>query len=580
MKSSFIECGMIAAFAIVGVLFAAIGSPYVAQTLFAMAMAVLLAVGWNFIGGFTGYVSFGQVSFFGIGAYAAAITLLNTSLHWYEAAALAALVSTAVAVPLGLIMLRLRGIFFALGMFGLARIMQIAATSLSITGGPMGTSVNIAASPNLCAGVMVAAAALAVAGSAWAMRTKFGLRLLAVRDDAVAAQAAGINIALMRVAAFCVSAGIAGLGGALYVWNIGYLDPGSAFNGSIELQTILIVMVGGIGTVIGPLLGGILISIISTTLWANFPTEQQIILGGLTIFMAVIMPRGIIGTLQRRQIVRRSPIAAPRPSELSAWRAARPVAPDRPSPIATEATPVLDCRKLGIRFGGLVAVQDVDLIAHSHELLAIIGPNGAGKSTLMNLVSAFARPNTGQVHFAGQQLGRLRPEQLARKGVARTFQTSRLFASLTVWETVLLATSALHTGMVAAREAAGQLLASVGLLDAWHEYPETLSPGRQRLLEIARALALRPKVLLLDEAMAGMSAQEIARVHQALNNAMNGGCAIIAIEHVLPAIAPLAARVQVLDFGRTIAVGIPHDVLNDPAVISAYIGSDESAAYA
>ena len=577
MKASYIEWGMVALFVVLGLLVAGLGSSYAAQTLVSLAMAVLLAVGWNFIGGFTGYISFGQVSFFGLGAYVAAILSLDLPLQWYEAALLAMLAAAAAAVPLGMIMLRLKGIFFALGMFGLARILQIAATSLSITGGPMGTSVNIAASPNLCAAVMVLAAALAVAGSALVLRTRFGLRLLAIRDDAVAAQAAGINVERTRIIAFCASAAVAGLAGALYVWNIGYLDPGSAFNGAIELQTILMVLVGGIGTVAGPLLGGVLVSLVSLALWANFPTEQQIILGGLTIFMAVMMPSGLMGSLLKRRLLRRIPIKAPRAAELEAWQRTRKTLELEDAP---GLPPVLDCRGLGIRFGGLIAVNEVDLVANPHELLAIIGPNGAGKSTLMNLISAFAKPSSGAVHFNGTTLGRLRPEALARRGIARTFQTSRLFGSLTVWETVLLASSALHGDMGEAREAAGTLLASVGLLEAWAEYPETLSPGRQRLLEIARALALRPKVLLLDEAMAGMSAQEIERVHEALKNAMAEGCAIIAIEHVLPAIAPLAARVQVLDFGKTIAVGIPHDVLNDPTVISAYIGADESMAHA
>ena len=578
MKIARLEWLMLAMFVVGGLLVAGLGSSYAAQTLFTTAMAVLLAVGWNFIGGFTGYVSFGQVSFFGLGAYVAAILSLNFPLQWYGAALLAMLAAAGAAVPLGFVMLRLKGIFFALGMFGLARILQIAATSLSITGGPMGTSVNIAASPNLCAAVMVLAATMAVAGTALVLRTRFGLRLLAIRDDAVAAQASGIEVARTRIVAFCISAALAGLAGALYVWNIGYLDPASAFNGTIELQTILVVLVGGIGTVVGPLLGGVLVSLVSLALWANFPTEQQIILGGLTIFMAVMMPSGLIGSLLKRRLLRRTPIHAPRAAELAAWRRLTPP----PSLAAAMALPppVLDCRGLGIRFGGLIAVNEVDLVAHPHELLAIIGPNGAGKSTLMNLISAFAKPTSGDVKFDGARLGRLRPEALARRGIARTFQTSRLFGSLTVWETVLLAASALHGDMQKARQEAGSLMAGVGLLEAWAEYPQTLSPGRQRLLEIARALSLRPKVLLLDEAMAGMSAEEISRVHDALKAAMADGCAIIAIEHVLPAIAPLAARVQVLDFGKTIAVGIPHDVLNNPTVISAYIGADESFAHA
>lgn len=580
MTSQMKEWILVALLGLAGLGLAVGGTPYQAQTLFMMAMAVLLAVGWNFIGGFTGYVSFGQVSFFGFGAYVAAIGSMNWGLSWYGAALLAGLAAAAVAVPLGFVMLRLKGIFFALGMFGLARIMQIIATSMTITGGPMGTSVNFVASANGSAAAMVLVACLAVGSTYFTLRTRFGLRLLAIRDDALAAQAAGIDVAGTRMIAFCVSAGMAGVAGALYVWNVGYLDPGSAFNGSIELQTILIVLVGGIGTVLGPLIGGIIISLVSTALWANFPTEQQIILGGLTIFMAVMMPGGIMSVLQKRKLGQRNLIWAPRLDELAAWQAA----PKSGGAAAGGAqaglaeAPLLDCRNLGIRFGGLVAVKGVDLQALSHEMLAIIGPNGAGKSTLMNLISGFARASTGNVHYAGAPLGRMRPEALARRGIARTFQTSRLFKSLSVWETVLLAASALYADRNQARMLTGRILADVGLLGFWQEFPETLPPGRQRLLEIARALALCPKVLLLDEAMAGMSAQEIESVHGALRGAMAAGCAVVAIEHVLPAIAPLASRVQVLDFGQTIAVGIPHIVLNDPAVISAYIGSKEETA--
>lgn len=558
-----------------GLFVAVTGTAFVAQTLFMMGLAVLLAIGWNIIGGFAGYVSFGQVSFFGFGAYAAAILIKNFSLPWYAAAIIAAVASVGLALPLGMIMLRLKGIFFALGMFGLARILQIIATSLSVTGGPMGSSLGIAVSPNLSAFVMVAAVALAMSGAYVMMRTRFGLRLFAIRDDAIAAQAAGVHASGVRIVAFCISAGVAAIGGALYVWNVGYLDPASAFNETIELQTILIVLAGGIGTVLGPLIGGVLISLLGTALWANFPTEQKIVLGAITIFVAVLMPGGIMSALRRHGWCRRTPILPPPPALMSVTRA------EDPEPAPIEASAVLECSGLGVRFGGLVAVSDVDLVARSCEMLAIIGPNGAGKSTLFNLISAFTRPTAGQVTFGSKNLVGLRPEQLARAGVTRTFQTSRLFPSLTVWETVLLAAGSVHAKDTDAQSETARVLTNVDLCSSWAEYPDTLPPGRQRLLEIARALALRPKVLLLDEAMAGMSAHEIESVHAALRTAMKGGCAVIAIEHVLPAIAPLAARVQVLEFGRTIAVGVPHEVLNNPAVIAAYLGPDQhEAAYA
>ena len=550
-----------------GIAIARLGSGYQAQTLFQMAMMTLLAIGWNVISGFTGYVSFGQVAFFGLGAYVAAVAILNFDAPWYAAAAIAALGAGVLALPLGLIMLRLNGIFFALGMFGLARILQLIANSLDVTGGPMGTTVPVAESPQVTAMVAVSAVAGGVLLSYFLSRSRLGLTLMATRDDAVAAEAAGVNTWKSKVAAFCISGCVAAVAGALYVWNVGYLDPNSAFAGTIELQTVLMVLAGGIGTVWGPVVGGILISLLSTFLWARFPMEQQIILGVLIMFIAIVAPGGLLGELFKRGWLKRPPIWGPPPALFATRKDEIAVTQAGPSVLLT-------CHKLGVRFGGVRAVEDVDVEVRAGEMLAIIGPNGAGKSSLFNLMSAFQHPSAGDVTLLGKSIVGRKRYQLARGGIARTFQTSRLFPSLTVWETVLVAASSVCPRRADAAVRTARILQDVGLLQNWNDMPDVLPPGRQRLLEIARALALEPRVLLLDEAMAGMTVQEIARVHEALRAAIGRGVAIVAIEHVLPAIAPLAARVQVLDFGRTIAQGIPHQVLNDPIVIEAYMGAE------
>lgn len=569
MKNDIVRLGAFVLLVAIGVAVALGGTGYYAQTLFTIALFILLSMGWNIISGIAGYVSFGQVSFFGFGAYAAAIAMIHLEVEWYFAALLAAFLTAVLAVPLGWVMLRLNGIFFALGMFGLARILQIIASSLSVTGGPMGTTVLPAESPNESAFVMVLVSAGAMVLVHVLSRSRLGLHLMAIRDDDLAAQSSGVNTFGAKMRALCLSAAFAGTGGALYVWNIGYLDPGSAFNGNIELQTVLMVLAGGIGTVWGPVIGGILISLIGTFLWARFPTEQQVILGALTIFIAVVMPGGItaffhkLGWWQRKPIWSPPPVAAP--------------APSRAAPSATassaEHTGMLSCKGLGIQFGGVKAVDGVSLEARSGEMLAIIGPNGAGKSTLFSLMSNYLR-GSGTTRFSGKDIRGLRPYALAQQGLARTFQSSRLFPSLTVWETVLVAASSGKASRAEATCKTAEILQETGLLEHWAALPDTLPPGLQRLLEIARALALEPKVLLLDEAMAGMTLQEIERVHAALRQAMAGGCAIVAIEHVLPAIVNLAARAQVLDFGKTIAQGTPHEVLHDPGVIDAYMGAD------
>jgi branched-chain amino acid transport system permease protein len=544
------------------------GNGYVVQVLTSTAIFVVMASGWNIISGLVGYVSFGQVSFFGLGAYLAAGLIVNFHLPWYLAAAVAGAGAMVVAVALGAIMLRLQGIFFALGMFGLARIGQIAATSLDATGGAMGETIPTTGDSLQTALTIIALACGAVILTRVIMRSRFGLQVMAIRDDQIAAKGAGVNTQAVKVAVFCIAACLSALAGALYVWNIGYVDPTSAFNGTLELQTILMVLVGGIGTMWGPVIGAVLISLISQVLWARFPMEEQIILGSIIIGVVLLAPGGLVSLLNRFGWARRRPVWAPPPApEIS-----------RETPTASrvaEIHPALKGSSLSKRFGGVRAVDDVNLYAESGQILAIIGPNGAGKSTLFDLLSGFARPTDGKVCLGDRDLTGLNPHVIARSGIARTFQTSRLFSSLTVWETVLLASSSLHESRKTAVAETARILFEVGLLDSWACFPERLSPGQQRLLEIARALGLHPRVLLLDEAMAGMTPQEIARVHAVLEHAVAQGCAVVVIEHVLPAISSLASRVQVLDFGKTIAEGVPGQVLRDPVVIDAYLGVGE-----
>lgn len=568
MTRLLIESAALAGLALAGFLIAAGANAYIVQVLFSTALAVTLAVGWNLIGGMAGYVSFGQVAFFGLGAYTAALAMLNWALPWPLAILFAALIAALLAWPLGRIMLRLSGIFFALGMFGLARVLQIIVNALAITGGPMGTAIPTTEGPAATAMAMVALAAGAIALTMAIRRARFGLRLAALRDDAIAAAAAGVDTGRVKVAAFCLSAGLAAAAGALYARNVGYIDPASGFAGTIELQTVLMVLAGGIGTVWGPVLGGVVISLLSTALWARFPTEQQIILGALTLLLAVAMPGGLASLPPLRTWLRRprlgafAPVAAPPPAAVAA--------------ASDGVGAVLACRALGKRFGGVVAVTGVDLVVAPGEILAVIGPNGAGKSTLFDMISAFSAPSSGEIRFRGA-LCAMPPHLLARAGLARTFQTSRLFPHLTVFETVLLAACSRHRRWRDAVSAASALLVAIGLAEDAEQFPDALPPGRQRLLEIARALALAPAVLLLDEAMAGMTAAEIARVQAVLRAAAQRGTAIVVIEHVLPAIATLASRAQVLDNGETIAEGVPAAVLSDPVVIAAYLGSDDMA---
>jgi ABC-type branched-subunit amino acid transport system ATPase component len=296
------------------------------------------------------------------------------------------------------------------------------------------------------------------------------------------------------------------------------------------------------------------------------------------------MPGGLISLLNKLGWYRRNPI----------WAAFRnldendsgPVTTTEVNPVATFAGDypptadvkpdvVLSCHGLTRRFGGLTALSDCALRLPAGQVVAVIGPNGAGKTTLFNLLTGFDRPNEGRISYQGHNITGYAPYRIARQGVARTFQQSRLFPDLTTWETLLLPATVHYRTREQATAAVSAMLQHLHLQDQWQTSPDHLPPGQQRLLEIGRALMLQPRVLLLDEAMAGMVAEEIILVHSLLKDALSRGCSIIAIEHVIPAITPITDYIYVLDFGVTIAEGQLQDVLNNPLVIDAYLGTGE-----
>jgi branched-chain amino acid transport system permease protein len=568
--------GIFGVAAVAATVIALTGNGYQTQLLFSTCMFIVLAYAWNIISGLGGYVSFGQIGFFGIGAYVATMCQIQLQADWYVAAILAGLAAAVLAIPLGTVMLRLQGIFFALGMFGLTRIGALIAESSPALGGDQGESVPLVGTPQQSSLVMLAVACATVVLAWWILHSRLGLQLMAVRDDELAAAASGVNTNAAKLIAFCLSAGPAAVAGGLFIWNIGFINPGSTFNGSYELQTVLMVLIGGIGTQWGPFFGAVLVSIIGESLWARFPEQQQIIVGALTAIAIVWMPGGIVSVLNRFGWLRRQPIWGP-----PAAMAQRPdvgLLPAPPPKVEHASKAVLRCEQLSKRFGGVIAVQRLDMEVEAGQILAVIGPNGAGKTTLFNLMTGFDRPSGGNVWFLGRNITRRAPYRIARAGLARTFQTSRPFPSLTAWETLLLPAVVRTRARSQSIAAAARMLYQLGLDQQWDRSPDMLPAGQQRLLDIGRALMLHPRVLLLDEAMAGMSAAEIAHVHALLSAAIKQGCAIVAIEHVLPAIMTIADYVQVLDFGATIARGTPSEVLHNPAVVDAYLGTGEEAA--
>jgi branched-chain amino acid transport system ATP-binding protein len=237
-------------------------------------------------------------------------------------------------------------------------------------------------------------------------------------------------------------------------------------------------------------------------------------------------------------------------------------------------SPLLEVKGLAKRFGGLRAIQDVGFAVPEGAMFAVIGPNGAGKTTLFNVIAGTLRPDTGSIHFAGERIDGLAPDAVCRRGIGRTFQIVRPFPGLTVEENVVIG-ALLHADSVeTARSAAGEVLRRLDLYDKRHQPASALTLPDRKRLEVARALATRPKLLLLDETMAGLRPTETDRMVATLRELNRTGVTILLIEHVMRAVMALASHILVLHHGATIAQGSPREVVRDPAVLSSYLGAE------
>ncbi|MGH7043659.1 MAG: ABC transporter permease subunit [Acetobacteraceae bacterium] len=545
------------------------GSAYTVQLATDILVFTTLAYGWNLISGFTGYLSFGQVSFYGIGAYATGLLVVHSPVPWYFAVCIGGLLAMIFAALLGPIMLRVRGILFALSMLGLGSILEVLFSDWSFADGGNGMTLPAQLTPTA---VYIFAGALSLAGfaiNAWFAHSGFGLDAMSVREDENAAAAVGVPTTRVKVTAFALSAVLAGLAGGLVAWNRSYIDPPSVFDPTIDLQTVVFVLFGGIGTVWGPFIGSLILTIVGQELLVHFPNLELALYGLVVIIIVRGLPGGLVSFANRWNWLKRPIVLAPRrlPAGVPPLPApARAVRPGQP------AAPVLEVDGLTVRFGGLVAVDGVSFAIAPGETVAIIGANGAGKTTLFNAITGFVPPSAGDIRLHGRSVARLPMYRRAQGGMARTFQIPRLMRPMTVWENVLAA--ARHGGQAhRAVPHAAWAVRTVGLADMWLEPIGRLSPGHQRLLEFARVLALNPDLVLLDEVMAGMTKEEQEEVRAVIRRLGSFGVSAVAmVEHVIAAIADLVDRMIVLDFGCKIAEDTPERVLHDPDVIRAYLG--------
>ena len=528
-----------------------------------VALTAVVAVGLNVLLGLAGQISLGHAGFYAIGAYTCAI--LTTKLGWDFwlalplAGALAAAAGGALAVPA----LRVRGPYLAMVTIAFGFVVEQSAAELrELTGGWNG----IMGIPRpavlgytldelgLCI-LSVALVAALVLAFAWLHDSRWGLAMRATRDAEVASQSIGLDLVRVRTAAFVLSACLAGIAGALFAALNNFISPES-FPFFQSITFLLVVLVGGPGTVLGPVAGALVVVLLPEML--GFLEEYRLLFFGV-LLLAVLLaaPEGIMGFVEKR--LGRRAARAPQPAlrEVEQFLSRRDAAP-------------LRVEGLSVAFGGTRALSDVSLEARAGEVTSIIGPNGAGKTTLLNLVGGFYGADAGSVRLGEAPLPRARTHLIARLGVARTFQTTQLFAQMTVLENLLIALR----GARSERLAEG-LLAYVGYAGDVARPARELPHVDRRLVELARALAVQPKVLLLDEPAAGLDDADTRRLGELIRRIAASGIAVVLIEHDMPLVMAISDHVIVLDAGKRIADGAPAAVQASPQVRAAYLGEGE-----
>ncbi len=566
--------------------FAATANQYHLYLITLAALTVVVGVGLNVLIGLSGQVSLGHVGFYAIGAYGSAILTTTYGWNFWLAMPVVILLTGAIGVGLGLIALRVSGPYLAMVTIAFAFIVEFGAIEWKdLTGGANGL-MNIP--PIALAGwnwtqralalTTVIVAALALIGYRRFAASGWGLALRAVRDAEVAASALGYNPLAARTLAFTVSAVLAGVAGSFFAPLTEFIAP-SSFSFFQSILFVLVVMIGGAQRTYGPLIGAAIV--IALPEWLSALAEYRVLFfGALLLVVLWIAPGGVAGLVAKAFPQRRSAAVTAAANANADGDGGGGGAGSLP-PVRGAALVV---RGLGITFGGLRAVDDVGFVAEPGRITSVIGPNGAGKTTAINLIGGFYKPESGSVTLGGVELAGQPVHAIARAGIARTYQTSQLFGSLSVQENLLAAMAGGRPGNPLAGAAtadraavarAAALATFVGYAGDIEESASALSHVDRRVVEIARALAGSPTVLLLDEPGAGLARGDKLRLGALLQRIAGSGVAVVLIEHDMGLVMGISDHVVVLDAGRCIAQGTPEAVRSDPSVIKAYLGEGD-----
>jgi branched-chain amino acid transport system permease protein len=537
---------------------------------------IVLATSWNILSGYTGYFSFGHGAFFGAGLYTSATLMAKFNWPFLWTLPAAALVACALGVLVGAVVFRVKGIrgeVFALLTLAVTFVLGTVIVNTPIDGG---NGVSLAAvevpkigpRPSATFYLLALAAAALTLLVAWGVAvSKFGAGLFAIHDDEDAAEVMGVPTYRYKLIALAISCALAGVAGGIHALFLNYVTVGEVFTITVPLTVVLMSVLGGSRHWAGPAIGAVAITLLlySTTA-ANVAVAGKAMVGAILIAAILFMPDGILPRLLRWRSWQRA-------------SATLPVATELPRATASAAAPgavLLDAKAVAKSFRGVKALAGVDVQVRRGEILGLLGPNGSGKSTFINVVSGHFVPTAGSIVLEGRELAGTPAHRIARAGISRTYQIPRPFGHRSVLDNVALA--AMFGGGIAsraqARNEAMTWLAFAGLQDKAHAMPDALNLHQRKFLELARALASRPRLVLLDEVLCGLTPAEIDDAVALVRRIRDQGATVVFVEHVMRAVMAVADRVVVFDHGELLAEGTPAEVMRRPEVMTAYLGQD------